>query len=761
MMQYDDNLTVCPECGYDERTLPEVSYYLKPGTALNDRYLIGEAIGCGGFGITYVGWDNLLDRKVAIKEYYPNGVVTRDINSSNISITGATKAEFYHEGVEKFLTEAKVITKFSDFSNIVQIYDYLEENNTAYIIMEYIDGVTLEKYLDSHEGSISQWSEAVSIATDILGALEIVHANGIIHRDISPANIMISNDGTVKLLDFGAARQFVAGKTQDMSVIIKKGYAPIEQYKSNYRQDERSDLYSLGAVLYRMTTGAQPVDALNRITKDKLKYPRDINKNIPQWLESLILQAMNTNAFERPANATELKKALEAEKSQNFYNVRLKKKIIIVLIAVVIAAGLVLCLAMRDIMAPVNSKYYIDLPGTIDLHENEQCNAYVDMYTINSDDKYNIPDDYSISADISDNSIADLKTDKTLHELTISAKKTGKTVLTIDTPYATKILNINVKKDEKTYPETSAESTVLTVGKDIPAGEYVAFAMNCRGNISLANRNNDKSNDNIWEDLSFNYNYYVNLAEGEIIKLDNAYLVPEDTAQVDSSADGMFKVGKDIEEGEYKTLPQGRGITYTVHDINSFSQENYYVGKTGKKIYLSYDDNRYIYLENMYIKKCKNKDSGVSKYDKQQWKFEDALLNGKSLSDYYNEGNDKERVISSIAGDNEELRRTLLAMNVVSPSITIWKNDRAKFLIPCGDVKKIDEELRIASLGSGSIVENEEGNYTFTIENPGCIGKNNPQTVNQKGATFNFEVVSDTELHFYYDYYDMVLVFKR
>ena len=271
MMQYDEKLTECPQCGHKEGIMPAVSYYLEPGAVLKDRYIIGEVIGSGGFGITYIGWDKMLNLKIAIKEYYPNGVVSRENSSRRVSLTGSTTEEFYQKGLNTFLAEARTISSFNELSNIVHIYNYLEENNTAYIIMEFIEGETLEEYLKKHDGGFLPWEEAIKITDGVLATLEKIHSKGVIHRDISPSNIMITIDGRVKLLDFGAARHFVAGRTQEMSVIIKRGYAPIEQYKSDAKQDERSDIYSLGAVLYRMLTGHVPEETLNRISEDKLE----------------------------------------------------------------------------------------------------------------------------------------------------------------------------------------------------------------------------------------------------------------------------------------------------------------------------------------------------------------------------------------------------------------------------------------------------------------------------------------------------------
>lgn len=763
MMQYDDNLTVCPECGYDEHTLPEVSYYLKPGTVLNDRYLLGEAIGCGGFGITYIGWDNLLDRKVAIKEYYPSGVVNRDINSSNISITGATKADFYREGVEKFLAEAKVITKFSDFSNIVQIYDYLEENNTAYIIMEYINGVTLEEYLDSHEGSILHWSEAVSITIDILGALEIVHDNEIIHRDISPANIMISNDGTVKLLDFGAARKFVADRTQEMSVIIKKGYAPIEQYKRDYRQDERSDLYSVGAVMYRMLTGEAPTDALNRISEDKLKRARSINKDIPAWLEVIVMRAMDTNPYVRYANAKAFLKELRDGENKEKIRKRISAIVLSAFCVLAILVGVSFMNHINDSAEREAANYYINMPGTIDMHENESSEWHILVDKIDIEIEGLKEYDYELNAEVADESIATVYVDDSLNLITIKAKQPGKTTLKIVTRYASKDININIKKEETVYPEPKISKAILEVGKDIPAGEYVAFARNDYAHFDIKKQerepNSSLDNNNVY----FEYNCYLGLSEGESIEIENAYLVPEDEAIVDTSADGMFKVGKDIEEGMYRVVfNKDNTYSYTMHSAYTMYPSFFEHGKTVQKIYLDEEGYKYIHIKDGHLEKCNNQEIDESEIINRQWYLRKSIVHGKTFCDYYtNEEVQDVDEIEKIAKGNKELENVLLVMPLYDVKITEYKDGSAKFDIPSGYVQKTDKSLKAASLGEGRARKNKDGSYTYKITNPDSIEHPNPQTVNKKGTEFRYEILSDTELHFYYDYYDMVLVFNR
>ena len=306
---YDEQYDICPYCGYKRGTPAKIKYHLQPGTVIADRYIIGTVIGYGGFGVTYVAWDSQLSIKIAVKEFYPNGLVSRAPETTEVIELSRDENMDYHNGLMKFLDEAKTLAKFNKEKNIVHVYDYLRENNTAYIIMEYIDGQTLEKYLKNFEDEITPVDEAISIVKDIAAALSIIHKEGIIHRDISPGNIMLS-DGEVKILDFGAARMFAAEKSQNLSVILKPGYAPPEQYGSNLKQDERTDVYALGAVLYKLVTGKMPPEALERTVESEIKRPGEINVDIPAWLDGIIVMAMNMEPAKRFQNADEFKEAL-------------------------------------------------------------------------------------------------------------------------------------------------------------------------------------------------------------------------------------------------------------------------------------------------------------------------------------------------------------------------------------------------------------------------------------------------------------------
>ena len=335
---------VCPYCGYCEGTPPKELYHLYPGVGLyNNRYVIGTCIGFGGFGITYKAWDNVLETVVAVKEYYPTGLVQRVPGKPQVIIyTGESKEE-YMQGLERFLDEAKNMAKFVDNPNIVHVDAFFEENNTAYLVMEYLPGMTLKSYLKSKGGRIS-CEEIIPIADAVITALKEIHASGIIHRDISPDNIMVCNDGRIKLLDFGAARFSDTDQERTRSIILKPGFAPPEQYQAKSKQGPWTDIYALCATIYRAITGVLPDESVNRVIEDTVQSPIQIYSNIPERISNTVMKGMSIYPEIRFSNVDELKKALDGEKKvmepKRELRVRRMKRTITVGIALLIVVSM-------------------------------------------------------------------------------------------------------------------------------------------------------------------------------------------------------------------------------------------------------------------------------------------------------------------------------------------------------------------------------------------------------------------------------------
>lgn len=321
--QYDDSFDICPHCGYAEGTEPELATYMRPGAILNERYVIGRALGHGGFSVTYLAWDALLLHKVAIKEYLPSEYATRRPGESRLTIFSGKEGEYFQFGKEKFLDEAKRLSAFQNEDGIVHVYDCFSANETAYLVMEYLDGITLSEYLKkeaavSPQGRIAP-EKAISMLTPVMLSLQRVHDSGMIHRDIAPDNIMLLKDGVVRLIDFGAARHAVHDCGKSMTVIIKDGYSPEEQYNSHSVQGPAADVYALSATLYQMITGITPPGAIERgeylqkHKRDMLPPPSKFNKAVTKTQDTAILNGMALHTQDRTQSVAELYEELTAQ----------------------------------------------------------------------------------------------------------------------------------------------------------------------------------------------------------------------------------------------------------------------------------------------------------------------------------------------------------------------------------------------------------------------------------------------------------------
>lgn len=300
--------TYCKHCGRNPQEYIPAAHHLKPGSLLNGKYLVGALLGEGGFGITYIGRDINLDMKIAIKEYYPSGVVNRNTMSTvDVTTSIGQDEQLFEKGKKNFLGEARTLAKFAHEVNVVTVRDFFEENNTAYIIMDYLEGEDLKAYLGRHE--VLSFSEAYAILSPVMTVLSKIHAQGLIHRDISPSNIMILSDGTVKLLDFGAARNVGRNDEKSLSIMLKPGFAPEEQYRSKGNQGPWTDVYALSATLYKMVTGVTPDDAMNRLFSDEVKKPSELNPRITKAQADVILKGMSVYQKDRYQSVEELQEA--------------------------------------------------------------------------------------------------------------------------------------------------------------------------------------------------------------------------------------------------------------------------------------------------------------------------------------------------------------------------------------------------------------------------------------------------------------------
>ena len=316
-------------CNQDYTPSP---HHLRPYTILQDRYVIGRVLGEGGFGITYLGFDRLLERRVAIKEYFPVLHCTRNTDAGNrVIVLQGFQAKLYAHSLKKYLGEARLLAKMEKQSAIVDVLDYFEENNTAYIVMEYIEGIVLKEFVEG-EGRISEMS-LFSLMEPLLDSLTVLHSNGILHRDICPENLILEripdsaavlspsetdslSNGLsdlisfrLRLIDFGSARDEAALR-ETQTITLRHGFAPIEQYQKEGGQGPWTDIYALCATMYFCLTGIVPPMATDRITSDNLRLPADLGVDVSPDLQQTLLKGLQVRPHRRFNSVKDLYDAL-------------------------------------------------------------------------------------------------------------------------------------------------------------------------------------------------------------------------------------------------------------------------------------------------------------------------------------------------------------------------------------------------------------------------------------------------------------------
>ena len=307
---FSKNVTpsACSDCG--KAIVPHANdVVLSPGIVVSQRYMVGRVLGQGGFGATYLGMDTKLSARIAVKEYLPYGCVVRAGDGVSLRVN-PSMTDSYRFGLARFLEEARMLARFRDCRAVVSVFDVFEENGSAYIIMELLQGQTLKQVIQATPNQRLPFAQVLTVINAVLGALTEIHRQNILHRDISPDNIMMDGDSTVKVLDFGAARQALSGYTQKLSIILKPGYAPFEQYLEDGKQGPWSDVYAAAATCYHAITGRKPVDALQRMSQDTLQRPSDLGVAVPPLVETALLKALALRVEDRFQSAAEFAAAL-------------------------------------------------------------------------------------------------------------------------------------------------------------------------------------------------------------------------------------------------------------------------------------------------------------------------------------------------------------------------------------------------------------------------------------------------------------------
>lgn len=334
---------ICPNCGFAEGADPAQPYYLSPGTVLGKHFIVGTVIGVGNYGITYRCYDTTLGVVVAVKEFFPMGFVSRAAGEKRVWLLTQNQGHQYRDKVLRFLMEARSIARFGKAKDIVNVYDFFEENNTAYIIMEYVKDPLLQDYLEQ-SGRLDA-ETACKITESIVEAVKKLHAKGIIHRDVSPDNIFIAPDYSIKLFDFGSAH--IEDSQTIEEKVIKPGYTAPEQYADvDENQGFYTDIYSIGAILYYMLTGTPPQDGRERYQHDALQSPLESGIEIDPSLDRAIMEAMAVRTELRIQNLNQLSDALHGRRRTEYPQEKIERLrrtrgwIAMVSILLVIAVGI-------------------------------------------------------------------------------------------------------------------------------------------------------------------------------------------------------------------------------------------------------------------------------------------------------------------------------------------------------------------------------------------------------------------------------------
>ena len=302
----------CPNCGYDPAKDKHMEYALPPETILAGKYMAGRVLGQGGFGITYIGWDIALERKVAIKEYYPSGQVSRSPGTRNLTWYSSEQSlHARQDGMQMFLKEARKMVKADSIPGVVRVLDLFQENGTAYIVMEFVEGETLKARL-LRDGSMD-WETAKKIFRPVISAMEQVHAFGLIHRDLSPDNLMLLPDGSVKILDLGAAKDLSLNSGASSMQVAKSGFSPLEQYIQRGGSGTWTDVYAMAATIYYTLTGTLIPGAVERLEKDTISWDSPALNRLPAQTREALKKALAVQAKDRTQTMEALEKGLFAE----------------------------------------------------------------------------------------------------------------------------------------------------------------------------------------------------------------------------------------------------------------------------------------------------------------------------------------------------------------------------------------------------------------------------------------------------------------
>lgn len=303
----------CAYCGLQQDKYRPIPRCLRPGMCLRDRYVLGRVLGEGSFGISYIAWDCLLDTVVAIKEYFPASLVSRHISEededTNVYIYEKRESRKYQESLKKYLGEAKSLSAYYDLDGIVSVRDFFYANNTAYIVMGYVDGISVKEYVEKN-GPI-EGEKFLRMLEPVIKSLAKVHQTGVLHRDISPDNMLLTRDEKLVLIDFGAARKENINMTRSMTVVFKRGFSPEEQYRTRGQQGAWTDVYALCATAYYALTGKAPDESIQRVLEDDMPSLTEMTDvDLPMRQKRAFMKGMTVDFHHRYQTMDELYQGL-------------------------------------------------------------------------------------------------------------------------------------------------------------------------------------------------------------------------------------------------------------------------------------------------------------------------------------------------------------------------------------------------------------------------------------------------------------------
>ena len=301
MREKSEGMVKCLKCGYVDNS-PYLPSYLAPKTVLKERYLVGKVLSYNGSGATYIAYDMIVNCKVKIREYMPENLASREKGDPKVKANAGSEIQYKSLKMD-FMDLAKHLVKLNSLSEVEHVNDMFEENNTAYIVYEFVEGMTLSEFLKKNGGYIS-WEDTKQLFMPLLSCMNAIHASEIIHRGISPETILVDRSGNLKLTAFDIAPARTA--RSELVAQLYAGYAAPEQYASSAWQGTFTDVYALAATIYRAVTGTMPVEAISRVSSDNLVAASSLNPSIPRNVSNALVCAMLLSPEKRTESVTTL-----------------------------------------------------------------------------------------------------------------------------------------------------------------------------------------------------------------------------------------------------------------------------------------------------------------------------------------------------------------------------------------------------------------------------------------------------------------------